>query len=81
MLPPSATSACLIDTQLASGAKNGYTYAITATGEPVSTYSIIASPAVPNQTGVRYFCSFADAVVRYAESAITNCDGSITPLQ
>jgi hypothetical protein len=47
----------------------------------VSTYEIIASPAVPNQTGVRYFCSFADAVVRYAESAIATCDGSITPLQ
>jgi type IV pilus assembly protein PilA len=72
--PPSATSSCLIDTQLASGNKNGYIYSITATGEPVSTYAI-------NQTGVRYFCSFADAVVRYAESAITNCDGSITPLQ
>jgi type IV pilus assembly protein PilA len=79
--PPSATSSCLIDTQLASGNKNGYIYSITATGEPVSTYAIIAAPAVPNQTGVRYFCSFADAVVRYAESAITNCDGSITPLQ
>jgi prepilin-type N-terminal cleavage/methylation domain-containing protein len=79
--PPSAASACLIDTQLASGTKNGYTYALTATGEPVSTYEIVASPTVPNQTGVRYFCSFADAVVRYAESAITNCDGSVTPLQ
>jgi type IV pilus assembly protein PilA len=79
--PPSAASACLIDTQLASGAKNGYTYALTASGEPVSTYEIVASPAVPNQTGVRYFCSFADAVVRYSESAIANCDGSITPLQ
>jgi prepilin-type N-terminal cleavage/methylation domain-containing protein len=79
--PPSATSACLIDTQLASGNKNGYTFALAAAGEPVSTYEIIASPAVPNQTGVRYFCSFADAVVRYAESAIATCDGSITPLQ
>ncbi len=79
--PPSAASSCLIDTQLASGAKNGYNYALAGSGEPVSTYEIIASPSVPNQTGVRYFCSFADAVVRYAESPIANCDGSITPLQ
>src|SRR5262245_27345258 len=27
--PPSPTSACLIDTQLASGAKNGYNFVIT----------------------------------------------------
>ena len=78
--PPSTNSACLIDTRLASGTKNSYTYALTASGEPVSTFGIVASPTVPNQTGVRYFCSFADAVVRYAESAVADCDGSITPL-
>ena len=32
----------------------------------------MASPLTPNQTGVRYFCSFADAVVRYSGAAI--CD-------
>lgn len=80
--PPSTTSACLIDSQLASGTKNGYAFALTGvTGNPAATYQIIASPVSPNQTGVRYFCSFADAVPRSAVTAIATCDTSITPLQ
>jgi type IV pilus assembly protein PilA len=80
--PPNSTSACLIDTQLASGTKNGYTFTLSGVaGTPVATYEVIAAPTVPNQTGIRYFCSFADAVVRGAVSAITTCDGGVTPLQ
>jgi prepilin-type N-terminal cleavage/methylation domain-containing protein len=80
--PPSPTSACLIDSQLASGTKNGYAFSLTGvTGTPAATYQIIASPISPNQTGVRYFCSFADAVPRSAVTAIATCDTSITPLQ
>jgi type IV pilus assembly protein PilA len=41
----------------------------------------IASPLTPNQTGVRYFCSFEDAVVRYNAAAITTCDTTQPPLQ
>jgi type IV pilus assembly protein PilA len=80
--PPSSTSACLIDTQLASGTKSGYSFAVSGvTGTPASTYQVIASPATPNQTGVRYFCSFADAVVRVnPTAAIATCDYSQTPL-
>ena len=80
--PPTPTGACLIDTQLASGSKSGYTFTLTGSGtNPVSAYQIIATPTVPNQTGTRYFCSFADGVVRYSTTAITACDPSITPLQ
>jgi prepilin-type N-terminal cleavage/methylation domain-containing protein len=80
--PPNSTSACLIDTLLASGTKSGYTFTLAvADSTPVASYTVIASPAVPNQTGVRFFCSFADAVVRSAVSAITTCDGNVTPLQ
>ncbi len=80
--PPSSTSACLIDTQTASGSKNGYTYTLTGvSGTPAATYQIIAAPTVPNQTGTRYFCSFADAVVRSGVSAIATCDQSVTPMQ
>ncbi len=79
--PPTPAGACLISSDLASGTKNGYTYTLSATGTPASTYQIVAAPTVPNQTGTRYFCSFSDAVVRSSESAITTCDGSITPLQ
>jgi len=79
--PPSSTGACLIDTQLASGSKSGYTFALTASGTPAGAYQVVAAPAVPNQTGVRSFCSFADAVVRSAVSTISTCDEGVTPLQ
>ena len=80
--PPSSAGACLIDTQLASGTKSGYTFVLGgASGTPTATYSIVASPVTPNQTGTRYFCSFADAVVRTSTAAIATCDGSIPPLQ
>jgi type IV pilus assembly protein PilA len=80
--PPSSTSACLIDTQLASGTKSGYNFTLTGvTGTPTATYQIIAAPVSPNQTGIRFFCSFADAVPRSSVSAIASCDQSVTPLQ
>jgi type IV pilus assembly protein PilA len=79
--PPSSASACLIDTQLASGSKSGYTFTLTGvTSTPAATYAVIASPIAPNQTGIRFFCSFADAVVRSSVSAITTCDDSVPPL-
>lgn len=80
--PPSPTSACVIDTQLASGTKSGYVFTLTGvSGSPAGTYQIIAAPLSPNQTGIRFFCSFADAVPRSSVSAITTCDQSVTPLQ
>lgn len=80
--PPSAAGACLIDSQLASGSKSGYTFALSGgEGTPTMSYQIIASPMTPNQTGIRYFCSFADAVPRASSTAITTCDFSIPPLE
>jgi len=80
--PPSSAGGCFIDTLLASGTKSGYTFTLSGvTGTPNSTYQIIAAPVSPNQTGTRYFCSFADAVPRSADTAITTCDFSVTPLQ
>jgi type IV pilus assembly protein PilA len=80
--PPNSTSACLIDTMLANGSKSGYSFGIAgATGTPVSTYQVLAAPLQPNQSGVKYFCSFADAVVRVnPTTAITTCDYTQTPL-
>ena len=80
--PPSPASACLIDSQIASGTKNGYRFTVAGvTGTPAATYQVIGSPTVPNQTGVRYFCSSPDGVVRVSMSAIGTCDGSLSPLQ
>jgi len=80
--PPSPASACLIDSQLATGTKTGYTFTLVGvSGTPASTYQIIGAPSVANQTGVRYFCSFADSVVRASVTPITSCDYTTTPLQ
>lgn len=79
--PPSPSSACLLDTQTASGSKSGYTFALAGvTGTPAVTYQVIAAPAVPNQTGTRYFCSINDGVVRVSVTAIASCDISVSPL-
>jgi len=62
---PSSTTACLIDSVLAAGTKSGYTFlAVGAGGPPAVTYYATAVPVTLNQTGVRSFCSFEDAVVR-----------------
>ncbi|MGA7565223.1 MAG: pili assembly chaperone, partial [Terriglobales bacterium] len=80
--PPDSGGACLIDTVLAAGTKSGYVFTMTGvTGTPAATYQVIATPQTPNQTGVRSFCSFADAVVRANTVAITTCDTTQNPLQ
>ena len=80
--PPTSAGACLIDTQLSSGTKGGYAFTLGgASGTPNSTYQIAGSPLAANQTGVRSFCSIADAVVRYSSAALTSCAGTESPLQ
>jgi prepilin-type N-terminal cleavage/methylation domain-containing protein len=62
---PSSTAACLIDSVLASGTKSGYTFtAVGSGGPPASQYYMTAIPVTINQTGIRSFCSFEDAVIR-----------------
>jgi type IV pilus assembly protein PilA len=82
---PTSTTACLIDSQLASGTKSGYTFALSAGGStstPQGTYETDSDPITPNQTGVRYFCSVSDGVVRYGATDLTGtCSSSGTPLQ
>ena len=81
--PPTSSGACLIDTQLASGTKSGYSFVLGnggGTSTPLGSYQINATPKTQNQTGVRYFCSQADAVVR-VPSSNTSCALSDPPLQ
>jgi type IV pilus assembly protein PilA len=62
---PSSTTACLIDSVLATGTKSGYTFTATgAGGPPAVNYYATAVPVTMNQTGIRSFCAFEDAVVR-----------------
>jgi type IV pilus assembly protein PilA len=80
--PPTPASACLIDTQLASGVKTGYIFTLSGTtGTPNAAYQVRADPQVPNQTGIRYFCTFADGVIRFGSSSLTTCDSTVSPLQ
>jgi type IV pilus assembly protein PilA len=62
---PSSTTACLIDSVLSKGVKSGYTFTSGATGGPPAvSYFVNGAPTTLNQTGIRAFCSFEDAVVR-----------------
>jgi prepilin-type N-terminal cleavage/methylation domain-containing protein len=85
--PPGSTGACLIDTVLASGSKSGYSFVLGnagSTSTPQGTYEIDSKPLTSNQTGVRYFCTAPDAVLRYSLSAAfsgNNCQSTGTPLQ
>jgi type IV pilus assembly protein PilA len=80
--PPSSSGACLIDTTLAGGQRSGYSFTLTPpTGTPNAGYSFIATPSSVQYSGVRYFCSYEDAVVRVSMSAIATCDGTVSPQQ
>jgi type IV pilus assembly protein PilA len=63
---PAVTSACLIDNVLSSGTKSGYTFTAVSAGggTPTTSYLATAAPVTANQTGIRSFCSYEDAVVR-----------------
>ena len=79
---PTTGSACLIDSQLASGTKSGYTFQMAGvSGTPASSYQAIGNPLTQNTTGVRSFCSVADAVVRYDTATLAACAGTEQPLQ
>ncbi len=80
----SATSgaAGLIDANLASGTKSGYTFTVgNCTGTPKSNYQYAAAPVSPGTTGQRYFCTDSSGVIQYnASAAITTCGTSTTPI-
>ena len=77
---PTSSSACLIDSAMGNGTRSGYVFTLSGvSGTPASSYQVVATPVGVNQTGVNYFCSFADAVVRSSAAVITTCDGTISP--
>lgn len=83
--PPTSAGACLIDTNLAAGTKSGYTFAMASTANAGLNvgYQASADPVSPNSTGVRYFCSFEDAVVRSGAATLAGaaCTNAASPLQ
>jgi len=83
----SATSAAagLIDANLASGVKSGYSFTLTAdaTTTPSASYQSAASPVTAGTTGQRYFCSDSSGVIQYnatAPTGTTCASGSNNPI-
>jgi prepilin-type N-terminal cleavage/methylation domain-containing protein len=80
--PPDQTSACLIDTLLASGAKSGYTFNATGIGAaPAGQYLAVALPM--SGSGNRSFCSTEDGVIHYdpTGSVISDHDSCVALAQ
>lgn len=67
---PVATSACLIDSVLASGTKGGYvfTYVPVAAGGSVGQYTVNGDPA-PGMSGQRHFFTDETLVIRFNATA------------
>jgi type IV pilus assembly protein PilA len=66
---PSSNTACLIDSVLASGTKSGYNFTANGSGgPPLVQYFATGVPVLVNQTGIRSFCAFEDAVIRVQPS-------------
>jgi len=89
-VPCAATSAnaCLIDSALASGSKNGFSIAATG-GNVVNgiafNYYSTATPVTLHGTGDRSFCGFDDSVIRFDPSGAIvgsrNTCAGLTPIQ
>ena len=76
-----STAAGLIDGNLASGTKSGYSFAVNdCVGTPKYEYQYIASPVNPGVTGQRYFCTDTSAIIQWGASTITTCGTSTTPI-
>ncbi|HXZ27114.1 MAG TPA: prepilin-type N-terminal cleavage/methylation domain-containing protein [Terriglobales bacterium] len=85
--PPTAASACLLDSVLsqAPNQKSGYTFAtpnpgaLGTTAAPNVVYQVTADPITAGQTGTRHFFSDESGVIRFnATAAATSNDA---PLQ
>ncbi len=71
----SVATACLVDSQLTSGAKSGYTFSANNSGAGVPTDEFIIN-AVPdsNSTGIKGFCGTEDIIIRYRTPAAPPVD-------
>jgi len=81
---PDQTNACLIDSLLASGSKNGYTFSSAPVGtNPVGGYFALAMPNAGG--GNRSFCSTENGTINYDPSGAAIADhdscNALNPLQ
>ena len=59
------SNATLIDSVLASGIKEGYSYTCSGSG---STFTVTASPLVPGETGRKYYYADQSGVIRFSSN-------------
>jgi type IV pilus assembly protein PilA len=88
---PTTATGCFIDSVLSAAnpaIKSGYSFqtgpGTCTAGTPQNCYAVSANPVTANQTGVRSFCSFEDAVLRYVTGggiAVGTCPAATAPLQ
>jgi type IV pilus assembly protein PilA len=84
---PSPDRACLINDELASGRRHGYSFELlncTAeqAGGPMVRYQVVAYPENKNATGRRVFCSDETGVIRFDKSgSAEQCLASGPPLE
>jgi type IV pilus assembly protein PilA len=79
----SSTAAGLIDGNLASGTKSGYSFSFLTcptTPSPVASYSTYAQPVAEGTTGQRYFCSDSSGVIQYGTTTISACGTNTNPI-
>jgi len=65
--PATSAAADLIDTGLAAGQRSGYLFSYTASGlvdNRYTSYQFRANPAIPYNTGTRYFFTDPSGVIR-----------------
>jgi len=77
-----STAAGLVDSNLASGTKSGYSFALSGCGSttPIPTYQSSGTPVSPGTTGQRYFCSDASGVIKFDPGSTSNCLTNGTPI-
>jgi type IV pilus assembly protein PilA len=72
---PTSANACLLDWLLSNAKavpKSGYYFtdpAVTTAGGVNVTYEVDGTPALPNESGVRGFCTYTDAVIHFESPA------------
>jgi type IV pilus assembly protein PilA len=83
--PPSATSAQMLQLDLATGIKSGYQFTIanctknSANGsDRVTGYTITAQPLTVGQTGNRTFCSDQFGAIKFDPTGGTNCTQNLS---
>lgn len=83
--PPSATNAEVLQTDLATGIKSGYTFVIgnctkvNQNGvDRVTGYTVTATPLTVGQTGNRTFCSDQFGAIKFDPTGGTNCTQNLS---